>query len=74
MYSILFKGKDPTFPVVELHEISVGPFLQSVQVHLKGNTLTWCIHTEFCSSCKLAEGVLCPVTQVINEDVKQCWT
>lgn len=35
----------------------------------------WCIScsSQFCTFCKLAEGVLCPIIQVIDEDIKECY-
>ncbi|KAK4826285.1 hypothetical protein QYF61_007132 [Mycteria americana] len=58
---------------VELYEVPVSPFLQPVQVPLDGSTTLWHIsHSpQFCVICKRAEGTLCPIIQIINEDVKQ---
>ncbi|KAK4828308.1 hypothetical protein QYF61_025320 [Mycteria americana] len=62
--------------LVELHEVSISLLLQPVEVPLDGSTTLW--HTS-CSSqfgviCKLAEGTLCPIIQIINEDVEQDWS
>lgn len=49
---------------------------QTVKVPLNDSTTIWCIthSSKFCFVCKLAEVALCPIVQVITEDVKQCWT
>ena len=62
--------------LVELHTIPVGPFLQPVHVPLDVSATLWCIScsSQFCVSSKLAEGTLCLIIQIINEDVKQDWT
>lgn len=31
-------------------------------------------HSWFCAVCKLAEGTLCPIIQITDEDVKQYWS
>lgn len=62
------------FRLIELCEILVGLFLQPVKVPLNGGTSLWCIsqYSQFFIICKLAEGALSPIIQVINGDVKQC--
>ena len=62
--------------LVELHEVPVSPFLQSVVVPLDGSMTLWRIShsSHFCVIYKLAEGTFCLVIQIINEDVKQDWT
>lgn len=39
----------------ELHEVPVGPFLQSIEVPLDGRRALWCINRscQFCIFCKL---------------------
>lgn len=63
--------QDFSFPFVDICEVSASPLSQPVQVPLNGNTTFWCIShsSQFCVSCKLAEGALCPIVHVINEDV-----
>jgi len=59
----------------ELHEVALSPFLQCAWVPLSGSATIWPVSRSFrfCFVCKPAEGVLCPVMQVISEDVKQYW-
>ena len=65
--------QDFALPLVEQHEAPVSPFLQLVQVPLNGSTTLWCIgpSSQFGVICKLAEGALCPIIQIINEIVQQ---
>jgi len=44
---------------------------QPVQVFLNGSTTIWCIthFSQFCVVCLFDEGALCPVIQLINEDL-----
>ena len=64
-----------TFHLVELLEVPVNPFVQPAEVPLDGSTTLWCIShfSQFCIISELAEGMLCPIIQIVNEDVKQCW-
>ena len=49
------------------------PNLQLVQVSLNGSTGFWCVSHSFqlCIISKIAEGVLYPFIQVIDEDAEQ---
>jgi len=69
-------GTGPALALVELHEISLCPALQPVQVLLNGSTAFRCISysSQFCVISKFAEGTLCPFIQVIDELVEQDWT
>lgn len=60
------------FPLAEQQEAPVDPFLKSIQVPLYGSTTHWGINyfSQSCTFHKLVEGGLCPIIQVINEDVK----
>ena len=60
-------------PLVELHEVSVNPVLLPVEVILDVSTILWHIShsSQFGVICKLAEGTLCFLIQIINE---QDWT
>jgi len=51
---------------------AAGPFVQSVEVPVKGGTtISFTNHSfQFCIICRLAEGMLCPIIQAITEDVK----
>jgi len=64
------------FPLLRLHEIPRSPLRQAVKVPLNVSTTLRCIgHSlQFCISCELAKDALCPINQVINEDVKEHWT
>lgn len=59
--------------LVKLQEIPLCPLVQPVEVPLDINITTWCTScsSQFCIICELAEGALCPIVQVINEDVRQ---
>jgi len=55
----------------ELHQIPVNLFLQPVMVFLHGSMTPWHISrlSQFYVICKLAEGTLCPIIQIVNEDI-----
>lgn len=59
---------------VELHEVPVIPFLQPAA--LNGSTTLWPISHSFqlCVICKLADGKIFPILQIVNEDLKQGWS
>ena len=69
------KGRTWEFPFAELHENPVRPFLQLVELPPNGSTTLCCSSqsSHFCIICKLLESALCPIVQVINEDVNQHW-
>lgn len=62
-------------PLVVLHEVLVGPFLQPLEVSLDG-CMALCVghYSQFGVLCKLAEGGLCLTIHVINENVEQAWS
>lgn len=62
--------QDLVFHFVELYEIPIDSFLQSLEVSRNG----WCINhpSQFHTVCELAEATLGPITQAIN--AKQGWT
>ena len=64
--------QDFAFAFVELHEVPVSLFLQPVEVPLNGSMILWWIScsSQVCIVCKLAKGALCPIVQIINQDVK----
>ncbi|GAB0175715.1 cAMP-dependent protein kinase inhibitor alpha [Grus japonensis] len=68
--------QDFPLPFVELHEVPDSPFLQPVKIPPDGSMILWFISlcSQFGVICKLAEGTLYPIIQIINEDVKQDWT
>lgn len=64
------------FPLVELCDVCVRPFLQPVEVPLDDHMTLWCIgySSQFIVICKLAESGLSPTIQIVNEDVEQFWS
>jgi len=60
-------------PFAEFQEILLGPFLQPVKVLLNGGPPIWCIShsSPYCVIWKCVQVALCPIIQVINEDVQQ---
>jgi len=59
-----------TFPLLNFMRFLYCPFLQPVKVPLDGSTTLWCINrsSKFGLICKLAEGTICLVIQIINEE------
>lgn len=58
------------FSYVELLEVPVSLFLQSVEVPLNGSMILWHIsHSQVWIICKLAMETLFPIVQIINQDV-----
>lgn len=55
----------------ELLWVPVHSFLHAGETLLNCDTIIWCSNPNII--CKLAEGVLCPIIQVINKSVKQHW-
>lgn len=66
----------PGIPIAEFHGIHVSLFLLPVQVLLGGSMTLCCIShsSRLYIISKLADGTLCLIIQVINEDVEQYWT
>ncbi|KAK4827170.1 LOW QUALITY PROTEIN: hypothetical protein QYF61_015132 [Mycteria americana] len=64
---------DLAFPFAEWDGIPFSPFLQPVKVPLNAiQPMRSIIHSSrFCIICNPAAGVLCPIVQVISEDIKQ---
>ena len=60
------KVQDPALGLVELHTIGLSPAIQHVQILLKGNT-----SSQLGVICKITEGALNPLIQVISKDIKQ---
>lgn len=61
---------------LELHDVPVRPFLQTIYIPLDNSTILWCVcfFSQFCIIWSLADGKLCLVIQLTNKDVKQDWT
>lgn len=64
--------EDSAFPFAELREIPSGSFLRPLNVLLNSSTTRLCIShpSQFSVACKFAEGMLGPIIQVINKDVR----
>ena len=59
--------------LIGLHEIPVNIFLQPVEISLDGSSSVCHIishSSQFGVINKLAEGTVCPIIQVINEDIR----
>lgn len=71
MEVFIFQVQDFTISFVELLEIPVCHFLPLVKSH-NSHTIMWCINYSFQvhGVCSVSEGVLCPIVQVTNRDVK----
>lgn len=67
--------QDLAFPLVELQEVLIGPFVWPVKVPLCGSMSLCCISpsSQIFIACRFAEGVLSPIIQVSNGEV-QVWT
>ncbi|KAK4813631.1 hypothetical protein QYF61_014391 [Mycteria americana] len=67
--------QDPTLGLVEPHTIDLGPSIQPVQVPLQSLPTLKQINTptQLGVICKLTEGALDPLVQIIDKDVKQNW-
>lgn len=64
-----------TLVFIELHEVPIRPFLQSVEVPLKSSTTLWSTKysSQFCVTCRFSEDIFCPTIQVCNEDIGKYW-
>ena len=71
---VLMPGVVP-FHFVEHHEVPVCPVLQPAELPTNGSTTIGRYKTARSGwyICELADSALCPMIQVINEDVKQYW-
>ncbi|KAK4830880.1 hypothetical protein QYF61_013809 [Mycteria americana] len=67
--------QDPTLGLVEPHTIDLGPSIQPVQVPLQSLPPLKQINTptQLGVLCKLTEGALDPLVQIIDKDMKQDW-
>lgn len=67
--------QDLAFPLVELQEVLIGPFVWPVKAPLYGSMSLCCISpsSQIFIVCRFAEGVLSPIIQVSNGEV-QVWT
>ncbi|KAK4825916.1 hypothetical protein QYF61_003411 [Mycteria americana] len=65
---VVTQVQDLALSLVEPHTIGLGPSIQSVQIPLKINT-----PTQLGVVCKLTEGTLDPLIQIIDKDIKKKW-
>ncbi|KAK4821136.1 LOW QUALITY PROTEIN: hypothetical protein QYF61_013522 [Mycteria americana] len=67
--------QDLTLGLVKPHTIDLGPSIQPVQVPLQSLPTLKQIDTpaQFGVICKLTEGTLNPLVQIIDKDIKQNW-
>jgi len=65
--------QEPSFGLVEPHTVGLGPSIQSVQIALQSLPTLKQIDTPTQRGviCKLTEGALNPLIQIIDKDVKQ---
>jgi len=65
--------QDPALGLVKPHTVGLGPSMQPVQIPLQSYpTLKQIdIPTQLVVICKLTEGALHPLIQIIDKDVKQ---
>lgn len=64
------------FPLFQLRDVCVIPFLQPVEGPLDGHMTLWCTghSAQFVVIYQLAESGLNPTIQIVNEDVEQFWS
>ncbi|KAK4819236.1 hypothetical protein QYF61_027190 [Mycteria americana] len=69
---VVTQVQDPTLGLVEPHTIDVSPSIQPVQIPLQSLPTLKQINTpaQFGVICKLTEGVLDPLIQIIDKDIK----
>ncbi|KAK4812179.1 hypothetical protein QYF61_009071 [Mycteria americana] len=72
---VVTEAQDPALGIVEPHTIDLGPSIQPVQIPLQSSPTLRQINTltQFGVICKLTEGALNPLIQIIDKDIKQDW-
>ncbi|KAK4826180.1 hypothetical protein QYF61_006042 [Mycteria americana] len=72
---VVMQAQDPALGLVEPHTIGLGPSIQPVQVPLQSLPTLKQINTpaQLGVICKLTEGALDPLVQIIDKDIKQNW-
>jgi len=70
---VVAKVQDPIFGLVELHLIGFSPAIQPAQIPLQGLAIPRQINTssQLGVICKLTEGALNALIQVINKDTEE---
>ncbi|KAK4825213.1 hypothetical protein QYF61_025141 [Mycteria americana] len=72
---VVTQVQDPALGLVKPHTIDLGPSIQPVQVPLQSLPTLKQINTptQLGVICKLTEGALDPLIQIIDKDIKQDW-
>ncbi|KAK4832565.1 hypothetical protein QYF61_024065 [Mycteria americana] len=72
---VVTQVQDPTLSLVEPHTIGLSPSIQPVQIPLQSLPTLKQINTpaQLSVLCKLTEGALNPLVQIIDKDIKQDW-
>ncbi|KAK4832461.1 hypothetical protein QYF61_023508 [Mycteria americana] len=72
---VVAQVQDPALSLVEPHTIGLSPSIQPVQVPLQSLPSLKQINTptQLGVVCKLTEGALDPLVQIIDKDIKQDW-
>ncbi|KAK4821657.1 hypothetical protein QYF61_026755 [Mycteria americana] len=72
---VVAQVQDLALSLVEPHTIGLGPSIQPVQIPLQSLPTLKQINTptQFGVVCKLTEGALDPLIQIIDKDIKQNW-
>ncbi|PKU41428.1 integral membrane protein dgcr2 idd [Limosa lapponica baueri] len=72
---VVTQVQDPALGLVESHPVGLGPLIQPVQIPLQSLSTLKQINTptHLGVVCKLTEGALDPLIQIIDKDVKENW-
>ncbi|KAK4823942.1 hypothetical protein QYF61_008328 [Mycteria americana] len=72
---VVTQVQDPALGLVESHTIGLGSLIQPVQIPLQSLPTLKQINTptQLGVICKLTEGALNPLVQIIDKDIKQNW-
>jgi len=70
---VVTQVQDLAFGLVEPHTVGLSPLIQPAQIPLQGLPTLKQIDTptQFGVICKLTEGALSPIIQIIDNDIKQ---
>ncbi|KAK4831748.1 hypothetical protein QYF61_018946 [Mycteria americana] len=73
---VVTQVQDLALGLVEPHTIGLGPSIQPIQIPLQSVSTLKQINTpaQFGVICKLTEGALDPLVQIIDKNIKQDWT
>ncbi|GAB0204040.1 hypothetical protein GRJ2_002869600 [Grus japonensis] len=72
---IVTQVQDLALSLLEPHTVGLGPLIQTVQIPLQNLPTLKQINTptQLGVICKLTEGALNPLIQIIDKDIKQTW-